>query len=162
MGHGANMAVQRTAFDAVGGFDEGMGPATRLAAAEDQDLFWRLLRDGWCGAYDPRAVVVHQQWRGTGGSLRTIYRYGVGAGALAVKMARLDGRSGRTLLRRRLVEEGVQEAARELFRGHEAATVHAVVKVAGVVVGGVRAARAPLAGSQYRPVRQWLGETTKA
>jgi GT2 family glycosyltransferase len=64
----ANLLVRRAAFDAVGGFFEG------LRAAEDTDFSWRLQRAGWTLAGRPSAVVAHRyrdsvpdlrrQWRG--------------------------------------------------------------------------------------------------
>jgi Glycosyl transferase family group 2 len=64
----ANLLVRRAAFDAVGGFFEG------LRAAEDTDFSWRLQRAGWTLASRPAAAVEHQyrdslrglrrQWRG--------------------------------------------------------------------------------------------------
>jgi len=64
----ANLLVRRAAFDAVGGFFEG------LRAAEDTDFSWRLQRAGWTLTGRPSAAVDHQyrdslralrrQWRG--------------------------------------------------------------------------------------------------
>ena len=64
----ANLLVRRAAFDAVGGFFEG------LRAAEDTDFSWRLQRAGWTLDGRPSAAVQHQyrdslralrrQWRG--------------------------------------------------------------------------------------------------
>lgn len=51
---GAAMALRRTAFDAVGGFDEGY-----FMYMEDVDLCWRLRASGWLAAYQPEAVVTH-------------------------------------------------------------------------------------------------------
>jgi GT2 family glycosyltransferase len=64
----ANLLVRRAAFDAVGGFFEG------LRAAEDTDFSWRLQRAGWTLVGRPSAAVQHhyrdslralrRQWRG--------------------------------------------------------------------------------------------------
>ena len=64
----ANLLVRRAAFDAVGGFFEG------LRAAEDTDFSWRLQRAGWTLVGRPAAAVEHRyrdslpalrrQWRG--------------------------------------------------------------------------------------------------
>jgi GT2 family glycosyltransferase len=64
----ANLLVRRAAFDAVGGFFEG------LRAAEDTDFSWRLQRAGWTLVGRPEAAVEHRyrdslpalrrQWRG--------------------------------------------------------------------------------------------------
>jgi GT2 family glycosyltransferase len=64
----ANLLVRREAFEAVGGFYEG------VRAAEDTDFSWRLQRAGWELAARPEARVEHRyrtslaalrrQWRG--------------------------------------------------------------------------------------------------
>jgi GT2 family glycosyltransferase len=64
----ANLLVRREAFDAIGGFYEG------VRAAEDTDFSWRLQRAGWTLAGRPGAAVEHRyrttvralrrQWRG--------------------------------------------------------------------------------------------------
>jgi GT2 family glycosyltransferase len=64
----ANLLVRRAAFEAVGGFYEG------VRAAEDTDFSWRLQRAGWRLEGRPAAAVEHRyrttvralrrQWRG--------------------------------------------------------------------------------------------------
>lgn len=64
----ANLLVRRAAFEAIGGFYEG------VRAAEDTDFSWRLQRDGWRLVSRPQARVEHsyrttvrglrRQWRG--------------------------------------------------------------------------------------------------
>ena len=64
----ANLLVRRTAFEAVGGFYEG------VRAAEDTDFSWRLQQAGWRLELRPGAFVRHRyrtslrelrrQWRG--------------------------------------------------------------------------------------------------
>jgi glycosyltransferase involved in cell wall biosynthesis len=64
----ANLLVRRAAFDAVGGFREG------IRAAEDTDFCWRLQDAGWTLALRPAARAGHayrgslralrRQWRG--------------------------------------------------------------------------------------------------
>jgi GT2 family glycosyltransferase len=51
---GAFLLVRRSAFDAVGGFDE-----RQWMYAEDLDLGWRLRDAGWVTRYEPRARVAH-------------------------------------------------------------------------------------------------------
>jgi N-acetylglucosaminyl-diphospho-decaprenol L-rhamnosyltransferase len=53
---GACFLVRRTAFESVGGFDEGY-----FMYAEDLDLCWRLHRAGWRVLYEPNVHVVHAQ-----------------------------------------------------------------------------------------------------
>jgi GT2 family glycosyltransferase len=63
----ANLLVRRAAFDAVGGFFEG------LRAAEDTDFSWRLQRAGWTLAGRPSAAVQHA-YRDSVGALRRQWR----------------------------------------------------------------------------------------
>jgi len=51
---GTCLLARRSAFDAVGGFDE-----SYFMYVEDVDLCWRLHRAGWRVGYEPRARVVH-------------------------------------------------------------------------------------------------------
>lgn len=51
---GACVLVRRTAFDAIGGFDEGY-----FMYFEDVDLGFRLGRAHWLSLYDPVSSVVH-------------------------------------------------------------------------------------------------------
>ena len=51
---GACLLVRRSAFDAVGGFDE-----RYFMYVEDVDLCWRLGRAGWRIGYEPAGRVVH-------------------------------------------------------------------------------------------------------
>jgi N-acetylglucosaminyl-diphospho-decaprenol L-rhamnosyltransferase len=53
---GACFLVRRSAFEAVGGFDEAY-----FMYAEDADLCWRLARAGWKAIYAPTAEVLHVQ-----------------------------------------------------------------------------------------------------
>jgi GT2 family glycosyltransferase len=64
----ANLLVRREAFEAIGGFYEG------VRAAEDTDFSWRIQRAGWRLEGRPQAAVTHRyrttvralrrQWRG--------------------------------------------------------------------------------------------------
>lgn len=60
---GACFLVRRSAFDVVGGFDEGY-----FMYVEDVDLCWRLGRAGWRIGYEPAGRVVHA----LGGSSRLV------------------------------------------------------------------------------------------
>jgi GT2 family glycosyltransferase len=51
---GAFLAVRRTAFDGIGGFDESF-----FMFLEDVDLCWRMGQAGWVVAYEPAGRVVH-------------------------------------------------------------------------------------------------------
>jgi cellulose synthase/poly-beta-1,6-N-acetylglucosamine synthase-like glycosyltransferase len=150
-GAGANMAFRRDAVTEAGGFDEGLGPGTARPAAEDVDLFWRLLRRGWGGRFEPDSVVVHHQWRGRSQAIGQSWRYGLGGGALAVKAIRLEGRSGWRMLARRVGRSGLRQTGRDLRHGYASGALSGLLLTAGTVTGAARAARAPLAGERFGP-----------
>jgi len=54
MGVTANLLVRREAFDAIGGFAEG------IRSGGDADLCWRLQDAGWSLEHRPHAVVGHE------------------------------------------------------------------------------------------------------
>lgn len=57
---GACLLLRRTAFEAVGGFDE-----RQWMYGEDLDLGWRLRQAGWRTRYEPRAAVRHESGAAT-------------------------------------------------------------------------------------------------
>lgn len=83
-----NMGAFKSAFDKVGMFDERLGPGTAFPAAEDNDLGFRLLEQGYCICYVPDAVVYHRAWRSKSENLSLEWRYGVGRGAYYAKHMR--------------------------------------------------------------------------
>jgi len=145
LGHGANLAARRTALEAVGGFDDELGAGGRFPAAEDSDLAYRLVRAGWSAVFDPASVVTHRKWRGRAPALRVMYRYGVGAGAAAVKAGRLGDHSHR--LRREIWDEGVRMAGRHLRNRYEFGVAACLARALGATVGATRARRLALDGT---------------
>lgn len=138
IGHGANMSFRRDAFVAAGGFDVRLGAGAAFHGSEDQDLFWRVLRAGFRGWYEPSALVIHRAWRARRELLAAEYRYGVGAGAFAAKASDIDRAAGRELLRRRMWDDGLVVAGQMLRRGWERPALAQVVKVVGVASGYAR------------------------
>lgn len=59
----AALAVKRTAFESVGGFDE------KLLASEDWDFSLKLRARGWRCIFDPSVEVLHEHRRGSPGSI---------------------------------------------------------------------------------------------
>lgn len=57
---GTHLVARRTAWEEVGGFDEGF-----FMYLEDVDLCWRLRQKGWRTGYEPAAVVTHAIGRST-------------------------------------------------------------------------------------------------
>jgi len=83
---GCNMAVRRRALDVVGGFDPALGPGTRMAAAEDVELIYRIFKAGFKIVYSPDVVVYHNHGRKTDEQVKVLKRdYVVGRGAFYCK-----------------------------------------------------------------------------
>jgi len=61
LGSGNNFAFRREWFDRVGGCDERLGPGSPARGGVDMDLFYRLLRAGAAGRYEPELVVYHER-----------------------------------------------------------------------------------------------------
>ena len=59
IGSGANLAVRRTAFELLGGFDERLG-AGASGCSEDSELLFRMLDAGCTVVNEPRLVVRHR------------------------------------------------------------------------------------------------------
>jgi cellulose synthase/poly-beta-1,6-N-acetylglucosamine synthase-like glycosyltransferase len=69
----ANLLVRRAAFEAVGGFAEG------IRSAGDVDLSWRLQTSGWRLMRRPQAVVQHRHREQLAPLMRAVARYGAGS-----------------------------------------------------------------------------------
>jgi len=166
MGHGANMAWRKAALEAIGGFDETLGPGAPLHAAEDHDVFWRALSNGAAGRFDPSAVVVHHQWRSRRGQLTAYYGYGVGTGAIEVKRRRVVGGTfgaargvlapplgiGRTaslVTGRLLWHDGIGAIARNLASGYEMGALAEGMKLAGALRGVLLSRRMALVDGRF-------------
>jgi glycosyltransferase involved in cell wall biosynthesis len=84
--HGCNVAFSRAAFDDAGRFDVRFGPGTKLLAAEDLDLLYRVSRKGFKIVYCPEALVYHNHGRRTEAEVRRLTKsYTVGRGAFYCK-----------------------------------------------------------------------------
>lgn len=142
VGASANLAVRRDALAAVAGFDERLGPGTRAAAAEDLDLFDRLLAAGYRGRYEPAARAVHEQWRSRPALLRLDFGYGVGAGVRLARLARRDRRRAAALAAEALWGNGLRVVAGDLRRRYEFGALTTAVRMLGTLVG-LLAATAP-------------------
>ena len=60
---GAGMAVRRSAFNALHGFDELLGPGGVFPACEDNDLMWRALAQDWAVHHTTETSVLHDGFR---------------------------------------------------------------------------------------------------
>ncbi len=60
IGFGASMAVNRSAIQALGGFDEALDMGAVLPGGGDQDILWRALEAGHEVVYEPRVQAWHE------------------------------------------------------------------------------------------------------
>lgn len=92
VGTGANFAIRRHWFEHLGGYDERLGAGSPGKAAEDMDLFYRLLLTGARIRYEPDAVVLHER-QSLSRRKASRYTYGFGMGAFCgIRLRALEGR----------------------------------------------------------------------
>jgi len=151
-GHGANMAFRRSALLSAGGFDEALGAGVALGGAEDADALWRVLQLGWEGVQVPGAVVVHRQWRPESTAMRSQWRYGLGAGAFAVKAHRLGMDPDWLLLRRAAWERSAALLPRHLRAGYQTGAAADALRFAGALIGSVTGRFKRLGAGNFSPV----------
>ena len=60
---GAGMAVRRTAIEALGGFDDLLGPGSSFPSGEDNDLMFRALARNWSVHHTNTTSVLHDGFR---------------------------------------------------------------------------------------------------
>lgn len=90
-GIGACMAIRRSTWQALGGFDERLGAGSALCAGEDTDFAVRALLAG-AGVHEtPAASVTHSGFRAWHEGRATIEGYMIGLGAVHAKMLRVAG-----------------------------------------------------------------------
>jgi GT2 family glycosyltransferase len=150
LGHGASMAVRRSALVQVGGFDEELGGGARYPAAEELDLFDRLFASGWTGWYEPSAVAWHDQWRSKGQRLQLAWRYGVGMGARLAKLQRTDPQRAMRVARDVVWDTSVRSAAHHARAGYQTALAIDILNVGGCCSGWARATVASVGRSGPR------------
>lgn len=153
IGHGANMAFRRAALEDIGGFDELLGAGGRFPGAEDADAFWRVLRAGWRGLYEPQSVVTHVQWRSKADKLRVQYRYGKGDGAFVAKARALDAQEWRPWLHRSVGPRIAGQVLRSIGRRRVGDAAVDVVRAAGFVSGFVAGSRVPVKAGRFELTR---------
>lgn len=115
---GAGMAIRRSTFTDVRGFDELLGPGAKFGSAEDNDLSWRGLLQGWQTYLCADVVVVHDGFR-TPDELRLLLDrdlYGLG-GALS-KYLRAGRWDAAKLVASVVIRLGATEPAKQLMAGH--------------------------------------------
>lgn len=129
---GNNFAIQRQAFEEIGGYDERLGPGARFASSDDNDLGYKLLEAGYRIEFVPDAIVYHLGVRRGREILRLHWIYGRGQGAFYAKHMSL---SDRFMMRRFWRNAGfrLRRIAR-LLRG-ERQGLREAVYLAGMVSG---------------------------
>jgi GT2 family glycosyltransferase len=80
VGTGANFAITRAWFERAGGYDERLGAGSAGKAAEDMDMFYRLLAAGGRIRYEPGAVIFHER-QPLARRMASRHTYGFGIGA---------------------------------------------------------------------------------
>jgi GT2 family glycosyltransferase len=131
---GGHMAIERSALEEVGGFDPRLGAGARYPAADDNDLGFRLLEQGYRIVYVADAVLYHRAWRAGWRYPIVRWHYGRGKGGFYAKHA---GASGRHMLRR--ARRDVTHRARRfpvLVVRQPVRAAGDLLYVLGIVVGG--------------------------
>jgi GT2 family glycosyltransferase len=136
IGTGGNLSVRRSAFEAVGGFDETLGPGTPARAAEDVDLLYRLANAGFTLLYEPDAVVYHEL-KSRRARVGGRYGYGLGLGTFLARHAARGDAYARAL-RRRYAAALARRAASGLRHGDGWPAVEGALTLAGIVAGSRR------------------------
>ena len=135
MGASANFGARRNVLGAVGGFDERFGPGRWTAAAEDVELFDRLLLAGYEGRYEPSIRVFHEQWRTPRAGLALQWRYGKGMGARIARLVRHDRQRTRHEVYDVVWADGLHAAGKCLRVRYEMGALLILTRVLGIMVG---------------------------
>jgi len=114
---GAGMAVRRSTFDELRGFDGMIGPGARFGAAEDNDFSWRGLLRGWATYHTRDVTVVHDGFRNLDEFRELVNRDFYGVGGAAAKYLRTGRLSVLSLVVPWLWRFGVIEPGRDVLAG---------------------------------------------
>lgn len=150
IGHSANLGMHRSMLDAVGGFDEAMGPGSRWPAGEDPDLLDRVLATGAHGWYAPDASAYHEHWRRVRQYVALQHRYGIGSGARLAKLARTDRVRLRVVAVDDLWHWGLASVGRELFKRDWLRAAGSGLRFLGMLRGFASAIVVPVDNGHFR------------
>jgi GT2 family glycosyltransferase len=150
LGHSASVASRREVLRGCGGFDELLGAGGRFQAAEDTDLFDRLLGGGLTGRYEPAARATHEQWRRIRQWVLLQHAYGVGGGARLAKLVRADRQRLRVALRDDVWTWGFARLPDELMHADIYRALGTVLRLAGVLRGFSTAIVTPVRDGHFR------------
>lgn len=144
LGSGNNFALRRELFLAIGGCDARLGPGSPARGGVDMDLFYRLLRTGARGRYEPALLVRHER-ESLAGRLGRRPMYGRGTGAWLAFLLRAGDLYALRLLAAWLrLRTGL--LARAALRGHWGAVREEFVMLRSTgqgIVHGMRAGARP-------------------
>jgi GT2 family glycosyltransferase len=84
-GLGPSLALRRTAWEAVGGFDEALGAGGRFRAGGQPDFYLRVVAAGYAIHCTPRTVLIHHGFRPWAQAADSLRDYCYGGGALWAK-----------------------------------------------------------------------------
>lgn len=87
VGSGGNFAIRQDWLRQVGGYDERLGAGSPGKAAEDTDIFYRLLQAGASIRYEPGAIIYHER-QDAAHLIRSFWSYSHGIGAFVAKHLR--------------------------------------------------------------------------
>lgn len=124
----ANLLVRRAAFEALGGFSEG------IRSAGDVELCWRLQAAGWTLGQRPRAIVAHRHRAGLGSFVSMLIRYGAGASWLD---RRYPGSSPRWPLALSELSRCGRDAARHTLAGDRDEAAFRLIDILGLLAHNV-------------------------
>jgi len=136
---GACMAIRRSAFRTLGGFDPRLGAGARFRSAEETDLVLRALRSGFWVYESPAVRVVHHGLRAKAQHDALVFSYLFGTGATFAKHLRL----GTPGVSRLLVDVGWTWAFGRP-RVHYSPTPRKLLRLSSFVRGWLEGIRAPL------------------
>lgn len=139
-----NLAIHRTDYEALGGYDERLGAGSRYPASEDNDLGFRLLRSGRRIHFEPAAVVWHRAWRAGDAVVPQRWRYGYGQGAFYAKHVVAGERGALGLAGRRILQLALRMPRRLAGRPRDA--LGDAAYLLGLAAGGVAWLRNERAG----------------
>jgi len=153
LGHSANLVVRRDALERVAGFDELMGAGARFRAAEDNDLFDRLLDQGYSGRYEPSVQAWHEQWRSRSMLIRLDWAYGIGTGARIRKLWSTDRPRAREVARSFMWEYALRRLPQAIKRRYEFEVAVVLARLGGTALGVVASMTVRVSAGQFSPRR---------
>ncbi|MEM6283281.1 MAG: glycosyltransferase family A protein [Chloroflexota bacterium] len=84
-GAGVNMAYRTELIRDLGKFDDALGAGTPAKGAEDIDMFFRVIVEGYKLVYEPNAVLYHHHRRNYDGLAKQLQGSGKAFGAFVMK-----------------------------------------------------------------------------